>query len=52
MTPGQTDSELIARARAAPSAFAGISTREVPPGTPGQLLPATFSKHVPGCAAP
>jgi hypothetical protein len=28
------------------------SAREVPPGTPGRLLPATFRKHVAGCAAP
>jgi hypothetical protein len=28
------------------------STRRVPPGTPGHLVPATYPRHVPGCARP
>ncbi|HEX3493718.1 MAG TPA: hypothetical protein VHU92_30555 [Streptosporangiaceae bacterium] len=26
------------------------SARQVPPGTPGHLLPATFRRHAPGCS--
>ncbi len=28
------------------------ATSQVPPGTPSHLLPVTFRRHVPGCAAP